>query len=121
MKQNRPWTRGLILLCLLALQMQMFASSAMACKHARLSGDAAVVACHFHSAASPLQNANGDADMLDCQSCVLALLLSGCHAVTPAFAVAVTGTSPIEAGTAVAHFYRFVLDRLHRPPISLLG
>lgn len=121
MKVHRLSTRGLILLCLLALQLQIFASSAIACKHARMADEAGVPSCPFHLAGSTLQDFDGSAGMFDCQKCVLVVLFGVYHAVAPSFAVTVVGTSPIEAATNLTHFYHFVPDRLHRPPISLLG
>lgn len=113
--------KALILLCLLALQLQMFASSAMACKHARMADEAEVPNCPFHLAESIPRDFDGSTDIFDCQTCVLAALFGAYHAVAPSFAVAVDGTSPIEAVTNLTHFYHFVPDRLHRPPISSLG
>lgn len=108
-------------MCLLALQMQVFASSAMACKHAWAADELETAICPFHLADSPSQAADVSADMLDCQKCVLAILFGVYHAVDPSYGLTVTGVSPIEAASSLTHFYHFVPDGLHRPPISLLG
>ena len=93
----------------------------MACKHVRMPEEVGISNCPYHLAESTPQDVDGSGDMLDCQKCVLAVLFGAYHAVSPGFAVTVVGASPIQAVTNLTHFYRFVPDRLHRPPISLLG
>lgn len=119
MAKHRPRTRTLILLCLLALQAQMVASSAMACKHSRTAGDQTVSVCPFHDGDSAPRGAGDTDEMLDCQKCVLGLFFGVYHPMAPASSVGVTSISPVEAGIAFKHFYHFVPDRLYRPPISL--
>ena len=99
----------------------MFASSAMACEHARMGDEAEFPVCPYHLVGSAPQDVDGSADMIDCQKCVLAVLFGVYHSAAPAFAFTVIGASPIEVIANLTHFYHFVPERLHRPPIPLFG
>jgi hypothetical protein len=118
MAKHRPSTRILIVLCLLALQAQMVASSAMACKHSRMAGDQTVRVCPYHVGDSVPRGAGDTDEMLDCQKCVLGVFFGVHHPMPPASLVGVTSKPPLGAGIVFKHFYLFVPDRLYRPPIS---
>jgi hypothetical protein len=122
MRAHRPSTRILILLCLLALQTQLFASSAMACKHVRTTDDRTASVCPFHEGESASPRAADDTDaMLDCQKCVLGLFFGVYHLIAPTSSIGLADKAPVEAKSGFKHFYRFDPDRLYRPPISLFS
>ena len=119
MSVQRTSARFLILLCLLALQLQLFASFALACEHAGAVGDGTFGACPLHLGPSAPGGLDTIDAMPDCQKCVLGLSLAVYHQIAPASPVGLFGIPPIEAGSGPKHFYDFFSDRPDRPPISL--
>lgn len=111
--------RSIVLLCLLALQLQLFASSAIACRHTVDANDQSAAACVHHLGAT----ISGDVDpadaMLDCQKCVLGLFFGVCHQVASASPAHYGVFRSVEVETGPKHFYRFIPDRSGRPPILL--
>lgn len=118
MTMHPGWARTLILLCLLALQTQLLASSAMGCEHSRAPNGQTGDDC-FHVGDSMPWGADGTDAMLDCQKCVLGLFFGVYHPMVPASSVGRASISPVEAGSGFTHYYLYVPDRLYRPPISL--
>lgn len=113
--------RSLVLLCLFALQLQLFASSAIACKHAGAADEGIAQACAMHPGSSAPPGADDTDVMLDCQKCVLALVFGACYQITSASQVGLSIIPSIDVGNDLGHFYDFVLDAPDRPPISLQG
>ena len=116
---HRPFARFLILLCLLTLQVQLLASSTMACKHARANG--AALSCPLHMGASASADADKADSLLDCQKCALGLFLGCCHQLVSAYWPSPPPISHVKSARGPDHFYHFVPDRMIRPPISLQG
>jgi hypothetical protein len=116
---HRSPTKALIVLCLLALQVQLLASSTLACKHFRMLDGRTNAVCPYHGGHAAPRGADAVDGMLDCQKCVLALFFSAHHPMPLAPSLGLPLHSPIKAGSGIKHFYRFVPGRLFRPPILL--
>ena len=112
-------TRALILLCLLALQLQLFASSAFACRHAAGASDEIDAACALHLGATDSGRVDPADDMLDCQKCVLGMFSGACHQVASASSSEPGVFRSVEVEAGPKHFYRFIPDRSGRPPTLL--
>lgn len=121
MRAHRSSARFLILLCFFALQMQLFASAAMACKHAGPADGASYSACPVHKIQSSTLGADDQGLILDCQKCVLGLVFGGCHGTMPGLVTGPAENISEDPSIRFKHFYHFVPDRLFRPPISLLS
>ena len=119
MKASSLSARSLVLLCFFALQLQLFASSAIACKHAGAVDGGIAEACAMHPGGSAPSGVDDTDVMLDCQKCVLALVFGACYQMTSASQVGLSIIPSIDVGNDLGHFYHFVLDTPSRPPISL--
>jgi hypothetical protein len=120
MMMHRSPTKALILLSLLALQMQLLASWTLPCEHpgAAFSGEDNACPYHLVDDATP-RAADAASRVLDCQKCVLALIFGTYHPLSFVPSLGLPTPSPIKSGSGFKHFYRFVPDRLYRPPILL--
>lgn len=119
MRAQRLSSRLLILLCICILQLQLFASAAMACKHAPPPGDQTVNACPFHTDGAAPRGTADTSSLLDCQKCVLGLFFPLCQSPASADSIGLPEYSALEADSRFTHFYRFTPDLPYRPPISL--
>jgi hypothetical protein len=118
MKLSRRFSQTVLLLCLLVMQSQLWASVTLGCRHEATVGLTASAPCPFHSAGAQQGDQAHPAGLLDCQKCVLHLAVGvpALAASPPALAlpaVSCPSTVPVEP-----HFYRFAPDAIHRPPIA---
>ena len=116
---RRSFARFLVLFCLLALQAQLLASSAIPCRNLDGAGEGNAATCMVHLGATVSRGVDQADAVLDCQRCILGLFFGTCHQVTSAPSSGLSGFHPVEVGSGLKHFYRFVPDRLYRPPILL--
>lgn len=110
----------ILTLCLLVMQVQVWASAVLGCQHAAgLTGNTAAV-CPLHHASAAKATHGHPAGLLDCQKCVLHCAI-GMH-VLPASAPLLPDMDgrPVSAAVSEAHFYRFTPNSRYRPPISRL-
>ena len=108
----------ILTLCLLVMQVQVWASVVLGCRHeAGLAGSAAAIVCPLHQGGA-LKPDQEHPTLLDCQKCVLHCVVS-VPALT-ASAPLLPGTSGPQTPVAAKglHFYCFTPDSPHRPPIS---
>lgn len=111
-------TRILVTLCLLIMQVQVWASETLGCRlEARLlSGDS--TACPLHQAIGSQPTQTNPSCLLDCQRCAL-LCLAGVPALLASAPVLPRLDSvQIADPTPGRHFYRFTPDSPLRPPIG---
>lgn len=108
----------ILTLCLLVMQVQVWASAVLGCRHeAGLAGTAAAVVCPLHQAGA-MTPEQGHSTLLDCQKCALHCVV-GVPALT-ASPPLLPGTNEPQTPVAATglHYYRFTPDSPHRPPIS---
>ena len=118
MKPSQRLPKTLILVCLLIMQAQVWASATLGCRHQAGSAAPSVAACPFHAPSSHKPDQGHPARPLDCQKCVLHLAVG-----VPALAAGVPALPPLLGHSAPPvraerHFYRFTPDSIHRPPIA---
>jgi hypothetical protein len=110
----------ILILCLLVMQVQVWASARHACQHwAGLTG-APVAGCCLHQAGREQGRHGHPASSFDCHKCVLHCAI-GAH-VLPASAPLLPDMGGRQASDAASevHFYRFTPTSRYRPPISHL-
>jgi len=130
--------RVLLALCLLLFQLQLFAASALGCRHAgdaavAGAGDGTVSGCPHHapSGSDPADSVDGgpgdagdpaaspgtdpDTSLTDCAKCALHLGLS--HAMASAGTADLPHLRPGRSDPlSPRHFYQFTPDPLQKPP-----
>ena len=120
MRISRGAARILLTLCLLVLQAQLLAASALGCGHLtdQAPGDLATSACPFHPGVGDQTGDQESGRLLGCQKCALHCAI-GVH-------VSVTATldlpgAPVRSAMEITHhrhFYSFSPDAFLKPPIS---
>ncbi|NEX20835.1 hypothetical protein G3480_11010 [Thiorhodococcus mannitoliphagus] len=112
--QRRPSTT-LLILCLLVMQAQVWASSGLGCRHeAGLNGQSAAV-CHQHHAgrASPEPP---HPKRFDCHKCSLHCLVAVAVPLESPPVIAERSGSQAQVAGSGLHFYHFVPALPERPP-----
>ena len=123
MSARRRIMRITVAICLLTLQLQVYAASALVCQHA---GDAATetaagglaAACPHAGSAQRSDLADPDTSSGQCQKCVLELCIFGglCVFAQPSQLMSLEPSPPTPA--AQRHYYVFSPDPGKKPPIS---
>ena len=110
----------ILTLCLLVMQVQVWASAVPACRHWTGLTGAPVAGCCLHQAGGGQGRHGHPASSFDCHECVLHCAI-GAH-VLPASAPLLPDMGGSQAPLAApdVHFYRFTLNSRYRPPISHL-
>jgi hypothetical protein len=110
----------ILTLCLLVMQVQVWASAVLGCQHSvGLTGNTAAV-CPLHHASAAKATHGHPGGLLVCQRCVLHCAI-GMH-VIPASAPLWPDmdSRQLSAVAPEVHFYRFTPPFRYRPPISRL-
>jgi len=107
----------ILTLCLVVMQVQVWASAVLGCRHEAGVAGSTTAVCPLHQTAAKKQ-APGHPTLLDCQKCALhcAVGVSALPASTPLLRDMPRPQLPVPA--AGLHFYCFTPDSPHRPPIS---
>lgn len=114
---RRQTAKSIVLLCLLLLQLQVWASVSLPCLHAPSNASADLSGCPMHGFGDA--GAGGDlrSNLYDCHRCVIGSCLGVVHGmqVSPAplrvlKRVAVVSVPP-------KHFFQFAPEASFRPPI----
>jgi hypothetical protein len=110
----------ILTLCLLVMQVQVWASAVPMCHHGTGPTGAPVAGCCLHQAGAGQGRHGHPASTLDCHQCVLHCAI-GAH-VLPASAPLLPDLGGRQASPVAseAHFYRFTSNCRYRPPISHL-
>jgi len=118
MKLSRRVANGVLLVALLVMQAQVWASATLGCRHERGIGRVVAVACPFHHPSDQRADPGHPVRLLDCQKCVLHLAIGvpalGAGASALLLPLGHSASSP----RPDPHFYRFTPDSIHRPPIA---
>jgi hypothetical protein len=118
MKLSRRLSQTVLVLCLLVMQAQLWASVTLGCRHEAAIGLADSAACPFHSAGDQQGDQDRPARLIDCQKCVLHLAVGVPALAASPPALAHPAVSSASAVPVEPHFYRFAPDAIHRPPIA---
>lgn len=147
MRTRALTTQIIVMFCLLTLQLQAFAASALPCLHAadessQSSHGSAMLGAghcaHQFAATAPLTIAAAsddgfltvaDADgqdspvptLAECQKCALELCVFGAMGVFPQAPSLAVADLPIPTPSSERHFYRYSDDLWSKPPIPVLG
>jgi hypothetical protein len=120
MKISRRGARVLLSICLLVLQAQLFAASALGCGHLadNAPGEELAPSCPFHQGGDDQPGDQESERLLACQKCALHCAI-GVHAAVPAVPdlPGVPVRSALEL-TRHGHYYSFTPDSFLKPPIS---
>lgn len=116
MQRQRRATSILLTLCLVLMQLQVWASAGLGC---RLEADAALAApCTLHRTEAPQPGKTHPGCLLDCQTCALHCTVGAAALPPSAPLLCRAGVSEALEPTAGGHFYRFSPGHPHRPPIA---
>jgi hypothetical protein len=115
--QRLPNTTSILLtLCLLLMQVQVWASAGLGC---RLGADAALAApCALHRTEAPQPGKTHPGCLLDCQMCALHCAVGAAALPPSAPLLCRPEGSQVADPVAGRHYYRFSPCPPHRPPIA---
>ena len=117
MKPSRRLSRSVLLMCLLVMQAQLWASVTLGCRHEAGIGLTASAPCPFHSAGAQQGDQAHPVRLLDCQKCVLHLAVGVPALAASPPALALPAVSSVSAVPVNPHVDRCAPDAIHRPPI----
>jgi len=117
MRLRRQLTKLIVLLCLLLLQVQVWASVSLPCLHAPSTPDAVSTACPMHGFGGSSNEVDSRANLYDCYRCVIGSCLSVVHGAQASAVPLRILMRGIVAAVPPKHFYRFSPEAVLRPPI----
>ena len=122
MRITRRTARILVALCLLIVQAQLFAGSALGCRHLDQSAsDPTSAGCPLHAAeALGLDNADS-APLLDCQKCALHCAIGVNAQMAAEIGVLMWQPQARPDRSPERHFYQFTPESSFKPPTARLS
>ena len=117
MRPRCPTARLIVFLCLLLLQVQVWASVSLPCLHAPSNPGVEKSLCPMHGIGGSSTEAESRSNLYDCHRCVIGSCLGVVHGaqVTPAPLGVLRRV--IAAVVPPKHFYHFSPEAILRPPI----
>ena len=114
MHNSRKTARWIVLLCLLAFQVQVMAGIWLDCKHANPTSEFAD--CPMHTL-DRNTDTRGDGDQpFKCAKCALAFVFGVIHGLPSATVARALPASSDQHMNPASFYYRFFPDRAARPP-----
>ncbi len=117
MSTRNPVVRSGVALCLLLVQLQVFAAATLGCLHNPASSPGGV-GCPYHLAATPQATHTDGGTLLHCQKCALHATVAGHQLASASMDVPVAIAATIVSPLPARHFFRHTPSSPLKPPIS---